>query len=171
MKGTTFKVGNTKQDSTGSTHNTVKLVLIGNTTPTLANIYTGGTQGKPFTKSVNGRTVDITLQNIGSDIAQTNQNFNDTDAFLLTFGYSSRPSFDNIKTWYTQAKRSAPNASVVLLGIKETSTGKTAVTNQDVQQLAKELHINTFTECALDNPQSITKALDKAVTIGGAHQQ
>ena len=182
MKGT-IKEGSTQRDM-GSNSETVKLVLVGNTTPTtnpkgktlraaLANIFAGGNQ--IVKRSIGGRTVDISLQDIGGQETQTNklntQSYKDTDTFLLTFGYSSRPSFEGIKTWYNEAKRSAPNATLVLLGVKEKAGEKEAVSSQDVQQLAKELHINTFAECSLDNPQSIQKAFDKAIELGSHNHQ
>ncbi|HEV2613986.1 MAG TPA: hypothetical protein VGV92_04690 [Gammaproteobacteria bacterium] len=171
-----------KGTSKGSNTGTIKVVLIGNTTPStnpkgktirtaLTNIYTGGqnAEGNVITRSIGGRSIEVSLQEIGGQETQTTklnqQNYTDTDAFLLTFGFGSRPSFDSIKTWFNEAKRSAPNATFVLLGVNESSkaTGN-AVTTQDAQQLAKELHINAFAQCSLDNPQSVQKAIDQSVT-------
>lgn len=182
--------GTTKEGNISNISNTVKIVLLGNTTPStnpkgktirtaLANIFTGNIQGEGqngyVKRSIGGQSVNISLQDIGGQETQTTklnqQNYTDTDAFVLTFGYSSRPSFESVKTWFNEAKRSAPNATVVLLGVKESSKtgGKEAISTQDVQQLAKELHINTFAECSLDNPQSVQSAFDKAIALGSRH--
>jgi GTPase SAR1 family protein len=201
MKGTTKEgntgnIGNNYKASTGTTassnnhkasastnSNTVKIVLVGNTTPStnpkgktlrtaLANIFSGGNQGDQHSRvvkrSIGGRSIDISLQDIDQQETQTTklQNYTDTDTFLLTFGFGSRPSFESIKTWCSEAKRSAPNATLVLLGVKEKAGEKEVVSTQDAQQLAKELHINNFAECSLDNPQSIQKAFDKAIELG-----
>ncbi len=169
----------TKESNTGTQN--INLTLVGNTVPTtspkgktlrtaLANIFTGGNQGGTIHRSIGGYEVDISVKEIGGQETQATKlnpnNYTNTDAFILTFGYNSRSSFDQIKTWYDEAKRSAPQANVVLVGIKETSksSGKDAVSTQDAQQLARELHINSFAECSLDNPQSVQKVFETTIT-------
>jgi GTPase SAR1 family protein len=192
MKGTTNagskgSFNNTESKNTGTSGNAVNLVLIGNTTPitnpkgknltsALANILAGGNQGNQHKhavkRSIGGRTIDVSLQDIEESEAQSHklQNYTNTDAFVLTFGYNSKPSFESIKGWYNEAKRSAPEATFVLLGVKETSNSTGAVTTQDAQQLAKTLNISTFAECSLDNVQSIEKAFDRAIASGTQNQ-
>lgn len=178
---------NTNTKNTGASSDAVTLVLVGNTTPitnpkgknlttAIANILSGGQGGhqhkRLVKRSVGGRSIDISLQDIDENEAQSHklQRYNNTDAFVLTFGYNSKPSFESIKGWYSEAKRTAPEATFVLLGVKETASSTGAVTTQDAQQLARELNISAFTECSLDNVQSIEKAFDKAIALGSQNQ-
>ena len=178
--GSNYTKGATQTGGSAGTGSTVNLVMVGDTIPTtspqgktlrtaLANIFTGG-NNRTVKRSIGGRTIEVSLKDIGGQESETSklnqQSYTNTDTFLLTFGFNSPESLEDIQTWFTEAKRSAPKAALVLLGVKEKTGGKDVVTSQDVQQLAKTLNINTFAECSLDNPKSIEQAFDKAINVG-----
>jgi len=178
--GSNYTKGATQTGGSAGIGSTVNLVMVGDTIPTtspqgktlrtaLANIFTGG-NSSTVKRSIGGRTFDVSVKDIGGQESQTSklnqQNYTNTDTFILTFGYNSAESLEDIQTWFNEAKRSAPNAALVLLGVKEKSSGNGVVTTQDAQQIAKTLNIKTFAECSLDNPQSIEQAFTKAISLG-----
>ena len=96
--------------------------------------------------------------------------------FLLCFSLISRPSFENIKPkWHVEVSHHCPGVPIILVGTKldlredeDTldklrAKGRTPISHQEGQALAKEIGAVKYLECSALTEQGLSAVFDEAI--------
>merc|ERR1712117_150514 len=99
-----------------------------------------------------------------------------TDVFLVCFAVISEASFNNVKQkWVPEVSHHAPGVPILLIGTKSdlrgdtdlvnrlSQEGKKLVTQQQAEDLVKEIHAHKYVECSALTQENLKVVFDDAI--------
>jgi len=99
-----------------------------------------------------------------------------TDVFLVCFSVIAQASFENVKNkWVPEVQHHCPNVPMILVGCKSdlrtdedtiaqlSQKGKTFVTQEAAQGLAKEIDARNYLECSALTQEGLKQVFDDAI--------